>query len=455
MKVSMVTMNIEIGNCQKNVNKMLMYIEKARCENVDLIIFPQNAVSGYLLYEQWMDDTWCSYVDSFNDILIQESYDIAIVWGNIRYRNKRRFQAAFFAYEGKTHMRVKKNEKLAYIQDDLYFEESQINSAIQYKGYVMALNFKDDRQIADININIDSYMYDVSYQRNIRGTQLYVNASGIQYNRTNVHVLDGKCMYMQDGKCLYASSSLCKEYHIVTLHQQSNISNTGTLYEMICTSLRLFDEQVGKDKQWILPITDNIGSILSAYIFVNAISNKKLIGIILDDNCPISFYEQLGITLIKIGEDIVNKKAIYDKLILEYEDCIIIDTNSKVDRVLKNNPYIECFYTVCSIIGDLTKKEVNSLLDMISILPKDDFKYVSEDINDAFIECLCQPTLLPMFFKTYQTQAHNLMQSYQKHRLRYERNVYVLCMHHRVIDSNHLLPTFTYDYLIEKKDLSY
>ena len=126
MKVAMVTMNVEVGKCQDNVHKMLTYIEKARQENVDLIIFPQNAVSGYLLYEQWMDDAWCRYVDAFNEILIQESYEIAIVWGNIRYRNKRRFQADFFAYEGKTHMRVKSNETLAYINDHLYFEESKI-----------------------------------------------------------------------------------------------------------------------------------------------------------------------------------------------------------------------------------------------------------------------------------------------------------------------------------------
>lgn len=95
MKVAVVTMHVKQGKCEENVSYMKQMIQKAREEQADMIVFPQNAVSGYLLGDQWLDDDWCRYVDSFNEALLAESEDIAIVWGNIRYRNRRRFNAAF------------------------------------------------------------------------------------------------------------------------------------------------------------------------------------------------------------------------------------------------------------------------------------------------------------------------------------------------------------------------
>ena len=106
MKVAVVTMHVRQGKCEENVSYMKQMIQCAREAQADLIVFPQNAVSGYRLGDQWLDEDWCRYVDSFNDVLVAESEDIAIVWGNIRYRNRRRFNAAFFAYQRQTHMRV-------------------------------------------------------------------------------------------------------------------------------------------------------------------------------------------------------------------------------------------------------------------------------------------------------------------------------------------------------------
>ena len=155
MKAALVTMNVKAGQCAENVQYMKQQIKRAKEDGADLIVFPQNAVSGYLLGDVWLDEDFCRYADSFNDELIRESEDIAIVWGNIRYRNRRRFNAAFFAYQKKTHMRVKQNELLPYIQDALYFEENPINSAIEYKeDMVFALNFGDEIQLADMNLSL-------------------------------------------------------------------------------------------------------------------------------------------------------------------------------------------------------------------------------------------------------------------------------------------------------------
>ena len=49
MKVAVVTMHVKQGKCEENVSYMKQMIQKAREEQADMIVFPQNAVSGYLL----------------------------------------------------------------------------------------------------------------------------------------------------------------------------------------------------------------------------------------------------------------------------------------------------------------------------------------------------------------------------------------------------------------------
>ena len=115
------------------------------------------------------------------EALLAESEDIAIVWGNIRYRNRRRFNAAFFAYRKQTHMRVKRNTP--FTDDARYFEENPINSAIEFKGHVFALNFGREVQLTDININLDAAMYELDQTYSLKGNVIYANALGDVYKR--------------------------------------------------------------------------------------------------------------------------------------------------------------------------------------------------------------------------------------------------------------------------------
>lgn len=96
MKVAVVTMHVKQGKCEENVSYMKQMIQKAREEQADMIVFPQNAVSGYLLGDLWLDDDWCRYVDSFNEALLAESEDIAIVWGKYPLSQSQKIQCGIF-----------------------------------------------------------------------------------------------------------------------------------------------------------------------------------------------------------------------------------------------------------------------------------------------------------------------------------------------------------------------
>ena len=49
MRAALVTMNVKAGQCAENVQYMKQQIKRAKEDGADLIVFPQNAVSGYFV----------------------------------------------------------------------------------------------------------------------------------------------------------------------------------------------------------------------------------------------------------------------------------------------------------------------------------------------------------------------------------------------------------------------
>ena len=282
MKVALVTMNVKAGQCEENVRFMKDKIQQAKQDGAELIVFPQNAVSGYLLGDVWYDDDFCTYVDHFNDELIALSEDIAIVWGNIRYRNHRRFNAAFFAYKGQTHMRVKKNEDLAYMQDHLYFENNPINSAIAYQeDCIFALNFKDEIQMTDMNINLDTKPFQLENEDVHRGNVIYCNACGMQNTDHSVLVMQGGSYIQRNGVCLYQAPYFKEDYALIDIEdlQIADEVEKPTLLDALTMGIREFDQQVlGGRLPWVIGMSGGLDSSVTAALFVHALGNERVHG---------------------------------------------------------------------------------------------------------------------------------------------------------------------------------
>lgn len=278
MKVAVVTMHVKQGKCEENVSYMKQMIQKAREEQADMIVFPQNAVSGYLLGDQWLDDDWCRYVDSFNEALLAESEDIAIVWGNIRYRNRRRFNAAFFAYRKQTHMRVKRNTP--YTDDARYFEENPINSAIEFKGHVFALNFGREVQLTDINFNLDAAMYELDQTYSLKGNVIYANALGMQNSGKDVVVMAGGSGVRMQKKTIYQAAWFHEEMQIVDLAETREVESTQPqLLDALLLGIRDFDAQIfNRAIPWIVGMSGGLDSSVTAALLVAALGPKRVYG---------------------------------------------------------------------------------------------------------------------------------------------------------------------------------
>ena len=83
MKIALAQMDVVPGRPEKNVKKMLAMIEEAKEKHADVVAFPEMAVSGYLLSDLWLDESFCADLMGYNEILREASDNIAIAYGNV------------------------------------------------------------------------------------------------------------------------------------------------------------------------------------------------------------------------------------------------------------------------------------------------------------------------------------------------------------------------------------
>ncbi len=106
MKISVCQLEVSLGQPEKNVNSMLKYIEKAKKESCDLIVFPEMCVGGYFLSDNLLNESFCFDLESYNDVIKEASYGITVMFGNIfidksgvKYKNgKNKIYNALFCF---------------------------------------------------------------------------------------------------------------------------------------------------------------------------------------------------------------------------------------------------------------------------------------------------------------------------------------------------------------------
>lgn len=420
MKTAVVTMNVKQGRCEENFTFMQNKIEEAVAAGADLIVFPQNAISGYLLGDRWLEDAWCRYVDSFNERLIAMSNDIAIVWGNIRYRNHRRFNAAFFAYQGTTHMRVKKNENHAYFNDAQYFENSDINSAIEFKDMVLALNFHKEIQLADMNINLDAHPYDMDEDRTITGNVIYVNAVGMQNNAKSVMIMQGGSCVRNHKKLLYQAAYFKEDMQIIdTLSDQDVREQQPSLLDALACGIREFDAQVfGGRIPWIIGLSGGLDSSVNCALLTYALGNERIYGFNMAtrynrtktiDNAAIEAHA-LGIHykegsiqhLVDASRETFTREYGFDT---DGDSTLVMENIQARARgyllsgfagilggvVVNNGNKVESMLGYCTLYGDSV-----GALSLIGDLTKVQLFELSEELNRAFKKTVIPESLLPV-----------------------------------------------------------
>ncbi|MDD4216898.1 MAG: NAD+ synthase [Bacteroidales bacterium] len=150
MKIALSQLNFHIGNLNYNSEKIINAINKAKTENVDLIIFSELSVCGYcpldmLEHRNFIKD--CN--DAINKIVIHTT-GIAVIIGsptiNPHQKGKKLYNSAIFIKNQAIIKTVNKTLLPTYdvFDETRYFEPNDVFEIIEYKNKKIALTICAD-----------------------------------------------------------------------------------------------------------------------------------------------------------------------------------------------------------------------------------------------------------------------------------------------------------------------
>ncbi|MFY9592422.1 MAG: NAD+ synthase [Bacteroidales bacterium] len=150
MKIAIAQLNYQVGNLDFNSQKIINTILTAKNQGVDLVIFSELSICGYIPYDLlnynfFIDDCY----KKLEEIKLQCTNIAAIVGlptKNLKNTGKKLYNSAAFLYDGEIQKVIHKTliPNFDIINEDKYFEENQDFSIINFKNKKIALTIAED-----------------------------------------------------------------------------------------------------------------------------------------------------------------------------------------------------------------------------------------------------------------------------------------------------------------------
>jgi NAD+ synthase (glutamine-hydrolysing) len=146
MRLSIGQINPTVGDLKENTEIIVDLIEEARQEKVDLIIFPELAITGYppedlLLKPQFIDDNLSALKE-----IVAKSKGIAVYIGFVDRKGKELYNAGAFIVDAKIKTVYHKMNlpNYAVFDEKRYFKEGKKVAVVSYKGWKIGLGICED-----------------------------------------------------------------------------------------------------------------------------------------------------------------------------------------------------------------------------------------------------------------------------------------------------------------------
>ncbi|MFN3531086.1 MAG: NAD+ synthase [Candidatus Brocadia sp.] len=346
MKIALAQINQTVGDFQKNAEKICSYIDRARRQNADLVVFPELAVTGYppkdfLDIPAFIDEN----LKTLNTIA-SGVYGISVIVGFVD-RNKRRHgklvhNAAAFIQDGKIISIHHKSLLPTYdvFDECRYFEPAHTISPVKFMDSILGISICEDiwndeefwpRPLyeidpienlishgANVMINISSSPFTVEKHDKIRLRMLIHDATKykvpfIYVNQVGGNddlVFDGNSVVINAQGRLIAQAATFEEDLIVVDIENPEVqiqprayTPIETVHMALIVGLRDYVTKCGF-KKVVIGLSGGIDSAVTAALAVEALGNTNVIGVLMpsqfssqgsiDDAVELS--QNLGIT---------------------------------------------------------------------------------------------------------------------------------------------------------------
>lgn len=341
LNIAACQMQVNPGHPDVNTKSILDYISQAREKGDDIVIFPEMAVPGYLISDEWENEAYLVDCLSYNEDIIKASEDIMVVWGNVDLDKNhpgedgriRRFNTAFVAQNGKLLGKFYKILHPDYreFDDDRYFYSSRKlaqDKKIPIEDFLQPLKVKingEDRKIGItlcedmwsqdysidpidiilnngaefiINISCSPWTWRKNNKRHRVVRQhlknhpvpfIYVNNIGIQNNGKNIFLFDGSTtFYHPDGSLhkiakpyeeeMLRGSIFGEEKQVYENPSLSKKRDQEELLQGLIYGIKNFFSLIKAEKV-VIGLSGGVDSSLSAYLLAKALGPDKVFGV--------------------------------------------------------------------------------------------------------------------------------------------------------------------------------
>ncbi|RZK49937.1 MAG: NAD+ synthase [Pedobacter sp.] len=365
MKIALAQLNYHIGNFEVNVQKTIDYVEKAKLQGADLVVFAELSICGYPPRDFLEFDEFILKCHSEALKIAGHCHGIAAIVGlpikNEVLAGKDLYNAAYFLADGEIKSVTRKALLPTYdIFDEYrYFEPNVEFQILEYKGKKIALTICEDlwnlednpmyvscpmdsliEDKPDIMINIAAspfnYQHDEERLKMLQRNVLKYNLPLIYVNQVGAHtelIFDGGSVAMSRTGNLVKEMAYFKEdfYFIDTDDMEDSLPDKGDIlnnresdiaqiHQALVLGIKDYFEKSGFQKA-VLGLSGGIDSAVVCALAVEALGAENVMAVLMP-----SIYSSTH--SVKDAMDLVNN------LNCKYEILPIKDITESFDKVL-------------------------------------------------------------------------------------------------------------------------
>lgn len=194
MKIALAQINPVVGDIKKNFEKIVEFIDRAKYQRADLVVFSELVTVGYPPKDfLFMQDFLAANEKYINEMVLPSSYQIGIILGTVRQdKEGNLYNSAFFIYDGKIVEVFDKSLLPNYdvFDEKRYFKPAQLRKVASFKGIKLGVNICEDiwkDYVFEPNVD---YSVDVLEEQFNFKPDIFINISASPYylGKQNVRV---------------------------------------------------------------------------------------------------------------------------------------------------------------------------------------------------------------------------------------------------------------------------
>ncbi len=360
MRISLVQLNVTIGDFENNIRLILDHIDRAKKSSVDLVVFPELIISGYPPRDFLEFTDFIDRCKSSAEQIAKSCTGISVIIGvpihNPKIEGKNLFNAAYVLGDGKILDEVHKSLLPNYdvFDEYRYFQPESNFHCVNINNIKIALticedlwNMEDDpmyisspmesliKENPSLMINIAASPFDYKHDnqrqgillRNVRKYSiplLYVNHIGAQ---TELIFDGGSLGINKDGQIVHEMKYFEEDFSIYEFDEKTGLlkndskknvrpgSDIEKIYLGLTTGIRDYFRKQNFEKA-ILGLSGGIDSALVTCLAADALGPKNVHVILMPSEFSSKGSVDDSLELIKntgVSHDIIPIKDIFDK----------------------------------------------------------------------------------------------------------------------------------------------